>query len=131
MSSKRLTAIMRRIDRTVLQKWRLPAALCVAFVVLLAFYLFPLDGTPVPVCISSADERQIVRGSSADRISVGLKFGRRTSWDERQIVRRSSADDLPLICRRAAAHPQTVTLMTSFVGATAGDLQVARILPRF
>ncbi|KAJ7927624.1 hypothetical protein B0H13DRAFT_1970009, partial [Mycena leptocephala] len=45
MSSKRLTTIMRRIDRTVLQKWRLPAALCVAFIVLLAFYLFPLDGT--------------------------------------------------------------------------------------
>ena len=53
------------------------------------------------------------------------------SADERRIVRRSSADDLPLICRRAAAHPQTVTLMNSFVGATAGDLQVAQSLPRF
>jgi plasmid replication initiation protein len=53
------------------------------------------------------------------------------SADERRIVRRSSADDLLLICRRAAARPQTVTLMTSFVGATTGDLQVAQILPCF
>ncbi|KAJ7938542.1 hypothetical protein B0H13DRAFT_2648595 [Mycena leptocephala] len=46
MSSKQLSVLMRRIDRTVLQKWRLPAALCIGFVVLLAFYFFRLlDGS--------------------------------------------------------------------------------------
>ncbi|KAJ7852129.1 hypothetical protein B0H13DRAFT_1904777 [Mycena leptocephala] len=45
-------------------------------------------------------------------ISVRLKFGRRTSGgssaDRLQTIRRSSADSLPLMCRRSAAHVQTV-----------------------
>jgi hypothetical protein len=60
---------MRRIDRTVLQKWRLPAALCVAFIVLLAFYLFPLDGTHL---LSKYHDRFT---ASTNRNSVGINLG--------------------------------------------------------
>jgi hypothetical protein len=57
-------------------------------------------------------------------ISVRLKFGRRTSGrssaDRPQTIRCSSADGLRLMCRRLA--------LTSFIGATTGDLQVGPLL---